>query len=239
MGSTLSAWCDIKTPGMSFPNAGEKGLLQAPGVAKPSISHLLPSRWAISSYLCTGYPKNASSSRMVPHRKGGPECRNTMPPSEISQAETQQLLSSHSSPPNSAHTFHGPLGLPCADTTTDKFRLKKSINTSRRHQETTYTVQGGVGLPRARQPHRHSLADQLPVIQKSRHIWKKKKEGIASKLSSWKKQYIMKNSALPYLERFLLLNPLVRIFLLQKSSELSRYKFSCTTAMFYLADIFL
>lgn len=43
MGSALSAWCNIKTPGMSFPNAGEKDLLQAPGVAKPSISHLLPS----------------------------------------------------------------------------------------------------------------------------------------------------------------------------------------------------
>lgn len=182
---------------MSFPNAGEKDLLQAPGVAKPSISHLLPSRWAISSYLCTGYPKHASSSRMVPHRKGGPECRNTMPPSEISQAETQQLLSSHASPPNSAHTFHGPLGLPCADTTTDKFRLKKSINTSRRHQETTYTVQGGVGLPHARQPHRHSLADQLPVIQKSRHIWKKKKRELHPNFPAGKSSILWKTQPYP------------------------------------------
>lgn len=100
--------------------------LQSP--AFPIFSHhTCHSRWAISSCLCTGNPKHASSSRMVPPRKGGPECRNTMPPSEISQAETQQLVSSHASPPNSAYFFHGALGLPCADTTTDKFRLKKSI----------------------------------------------------------------------------------------------------------------
>ena len=49
---------------------------------------------AISSCLCTGNPKRVSSSRMVLHRTGeGPVCRNTMPLSVISQAETQRLLS--------------------------------------------------------------------------------------------------------------------------------------------------
>lgn len=111
-----------------------------------------------------------------------------------------------------------------------------SISPSRRHQATTHAVQGSVGLPHAQQPHSE-------LIQKSRRIKKKSKLHPEKKKPSQLEKATYYGNLSPaqkfYLERFLLLNPLLRAFLVENPSQLSRYKFSYTPGMFYLTEIFL
>lgn len=88
---------------------------------------------------------------MVPYVKGeGPESRNTTSLGVVPQAETQQLLSpTHTS---TVHWVFSVFTIPLTNSGS-----VSPPNTFSRHQATTHTVQGGVGLPRAQQPHQHWL----------------------------------------------------------------------------------
>lgn len=227
-GSTISAWCDIKTPGMSFPNSREKDLLQAPRTAEPSISHLLPSHlpFQASNIQLPGHwqPPHASS-------KDGPlyEGRRSR--------EQKHHISRCDSPGRNTAAFiphtHlcGASGFQRAHTTTANSGSASPPNTFMWHQATTCPVQGGVGLPHAQHPHQLWLT----CCQPFKRLDTFKKKNLEKTVYYENLSPIQKFD----LERFLLLNPLPRVFLLEKSSKLSRCEFSYTTCMFYLTKVFL